>query len=75
LLYFNLTQNQKKALKIIIAKDGINIYDEQFLATYEIKTGSIQTALKGLLQKDIIDKIASKYYFQDPLFAYWLKII
>ena len=71
----NLTQNQKKAIKIIINKDGKNIYDEQQLATYQIKTGSIQTALKGLLQKDIVDKISEKYYFQDPLFEYWLEKI
>lgn len=68
----NLTQNQKKAIKIIIYKDGTNIYDEQQLATYQIKTGSIQTALKGLIQKDIVDKVSDKYYFQDPLFEYWL---
>jgi hypothetical protein len=69
----NLTPNQKKAIKIILNKDGKNIYDEQQLALYQIKIGSIQTALKGLLQKDIVDKISNKYYFQDPLFEYWLK--
>jgi len=71
----NLTANQKKAIKIIIKKDGKNIYDEQQLAIYQIKTGSIQTALKGLVQKDIVDKISDKYYFQDPLFEYWLEKI
>lgn len=71
----NLTPNQKKAIKIIINKDGKNLYDEQQLAIYEIKTGSIQTAIKGLLQKDIVDKVNDKYYFQDPLFEYWLKDI
>jgi hypothetical protein len=69
----NLTANQKKAIKVIINKEGKNIYDEQQLAKYEIKTGSIQTALKGLLQKDIVDKVSDTYYFQDPLFEYWLK--
>ena len=69
----NLTSNQKKAIKIILNKDGKNIYDEQQLAIYQIKTGSIQTALKGLLQRDIVDKVNEKLYFQDPLFEYWLK--
>lgn len=69
----NLTLNQKKAIKIIIKKDGKNIYDEQYLAMYHIKTGSIQTALKGLLYKDIIDKSNDKYYFQDPVFEYWVR--
>ena len=69
----NLTPNQKKALKIVVEKNGENLYDEQYLAKYKIKSGSYQTALKGLLQKDILDKNAKKYYFQDPLFEYWVK--
>ena len=68
----NITPNQKKAIKIIIDKYGINLYDEQYLAKYHIKTGSIQTALKALVQKDIIDKSKDKYYFQDPLFEYYV---
>lgn len=69
----NITANQKKALKIILHKSGQNLYDEQYLALYHIKSGSIQTALKGLMQKDIIDKTVNGYYFQDPLFEFWIK--
>ena len=69
----NLTPNQKKALKIVVAKDGQNLYDEQYLAKYQIKSGSIQTALKNLLERDILDKNSDGYYFQDPLFEYWIK--
>lgn len=69
----NLTPNQKKALKIVVEKNGENLYDEQYLAKFKIKSGSYQTALKGLIQKDILDKNAKKYYFQDPLFEYWIK--
>ena len=68
----NLTPNQKKALKIVLEKNGKALYDEQFLAKYQIKSGSLQTALKGLVQKDIIDKNSDGYYFADPLFEYWL---
>lgn len=70
-----LTPNQKKALKIVVSKNGKNLYDEQYLAKYRIKTGSIQTALKGLLEKDILDKNVDGYYFQDPLFEYWMQHI
>lgn len=69
----NLTLNQQKALKILIKKNGQNLYDEEYLVEYKLKVGSLQTALKGLLQKDIIDKIKNIYYLQDPLFEYWLK--
>ena len=71
----NLTPNQKKALKIVVAKDGKNLYDEQYLAKYQIKSGSIQAALKNLLERDILDKNSDGYYFQDPLFEYWIKRI
>ena len=68
----NLTPNQKKSLKIVVAKNGENLYDEQYFAKYKIKTGSFQTALQGLLHKDILDRDTSKYYFQDPMFEYWI---
>jgi len=71
----NLTLNQQKALKIIIQKDGKNLYDEEYLVKYKLKVGSFQTTLKGLVQKDIVDKIKNIYYLQDPLFEYWLKDI
>ena len=69
----NLTLNQQKALKIIIKKNGQNLYDEEYLVQYKLKVGSFQTALKGLVQKDIVDKVKNIYYLQDPLFEYWLK--
>ncbi len=69
----NLTPNQKKALKIVVQKDGVSLYDEQYFAKYEIKSGSFQTALNGLMKKDIIDKNGSAYYISDPIFEYWIK--
>jgi len=68
----NLTPNQKKALKIVVAKNGLSLYDEEYFVKYKIKTGSFQTALQGLLQKDILDRDTKKYYFQDPMFEYWI---
>jgi len=69
----NLTLNQRKALKVVLEKDGENLYDEIVLAKQKIKLSSFQTALKALIQKDILDKLKDRYYFQDPLFEYWLK--
>lgn len=70
----NLTPNQKKTVKIILDKGGKSLYDEQYLAKYQIKSGSFQTALGGLVKKDIIDKMAGEgYYFQDPLFEPWMR--
>ena len=52
---------------------GKNLYNEQCLAKYHIKTGSIQTALKTLIQKDIVNKNKDRYYFQDPSFEYYIR--
>ena len=69
----NLTLNQQKALKIIIKKEGKYLYDEECLTKYKLKVGSLQTTLKSLIRKDIVDKVDGIYYLQDPLFEYWLK--
>jgi len=69
----NLTPNQRKALKLIIEKNGQHLYDEHLLSKYEIKIGSLRKTLTILINKDIIDKTENKYYFQDPLFEYWLR--
>ncbi|NPA54682.1 MAG: hypothetical protein GXO21_08475 [Aquificae bacterium] len=69
----NLTTNQRKVLKLIVEKNGQNLYDEKALAKYEIKVGSLRKILQILLDKDIIYKTEDRYYLQDPLFKYWLK--
>ncbi len=70
-IWDNLTQNQKKALKIVLTTNGDNIYgDERAIGI--LKPSSLQTAIKKLIEKDILDK-KDRYYFQDPLFEYWLR--
>ncbi|ACO04910.1 MAG TPA: ATP-binding protein [Persephonella sp.] len=69
----NLTSNQKKVLKLIVEKNGQNLYDEHILAKYEIKVGSLRKIIQILMEKDIIDRRENRYYLQDPLFEYWLK--
>jgi len=70
-IWDNLTQNQKKALKIVLITNGENIYGDS--KAVEILTPpSLQTAIKKLIEKDILDK-KDRYYFQDPLFEYWLR--
>jgi len=70
-LWDNLTLNQKKALKVILITNGENIYGDD-RAIEILKTSSLQTSIKNLIQKDILDK-KERYYFQDPVFEYWLK--
>ena len=69
-IWDNLTNNQKKALKIVLITDGENIYGDERVKGL-ISSASLQTSIKKLIEKDILDK-KDKYYFQDPLFEYWL---
>ena len=66
-------------------KGTVNIIDECLKVglpapEYRYAFGAVQvtfrkneTALKNLLERDILDKNSDGYYFQDPLFKYWIK--
>ena len=71
-IWDNLTKNQKIALKVIILTNGESIYSNEYTQEM-IKLSSLQVAIKNLIQKDIIDKKEDIYYFQDPLFYFWLE--
>ncbi len=58
---------------LCLKHNGTSLYDEQYFAKYQIKSGSFQVALNGLTKKDIIDKNGLVFYICDPLFEYWIK--
>ncbi len=64
---------QQNTLKIIASLDGINIFQENTLAEYDIKSSSLQSALKSLIQKGIVFKIDKTIQFEDIEFKLWLK--
>lgn len=68
----HLSQNQKKALKLLIYAAGENIYSKETLEHFHFTSSSLKKAIEGVLTKDVVDHKSSKYYFQDPLFEYWL---
>ena len=67
-----LTLTQRKALKLIIAAEGKEIYAAHHLEAFSITSSTLQKAVKALLKKDIIDETAGTYRPQDPLFGYWI---
>src|SRR6056297_2504524 len=68
----HLSQNQKKALKLLIYAEGENIYSKATMEQFHFTSSSLKKAIEGVLAKDMVDQKAGKYYFQDPLFEYWL---
>jgi len=70
----HLTSNQHKALRVIIKSSGKSIYRKELLDNYNMSSSTIKRAVEALLSKDILDLEAGVYYFQDPLFEYYMKI-
>lgn len=71
----HLSQYQKKALKLLIYTNGQGIYGKEVMTKFNFTSSSLKKAVEGLLAKDVIDHKNGRYYFQDPLFEFWLKRI
>ncbi len=73
ILWDNLTGNQKKTLKLVLASDGKNLFTGEALQLADIKTASIVTqCLKALCGKQILVK-NSRYLIQDVLLRKWIQ--
>lgn len=73
ILWDNLTNNQKKVLKLIQLNGGQNLYTVTAMSSVEIKTPSVVTqCLKVLKDKEIIVKDDKKYIIQDLLLRKWI---
>ena len=68
-----LTQNQKKALRLIAETDGEGIYRAERLQQGGFNSGSVlQRALSSLMEKEIISKNGI-YQFQDAMLKKWIQ--
>ncbi len=68
-----LTQNQKKALRLIAETDGEGIYSAERLQQGGFNSGSVlQRALSSLMEKEIISKNGI-YQFQDAMLKKWIQ--
>ena len=72
LLYDNLTNPQKTALKIAV-RYGENVFDAKVLAENQIKKSTLQTALKKLQESEIIDKEDGHYFVPNRVFELWVQ--
>ncbi len=71
-LWETLTINQKKTLKLILLKNGSDLYSADSLQSVSLRTGSMVTkALSSLIKKEIIVK-NGHYIIQDVVFNKWL---
>ena len=68
-----LTQNQKKALRLIAETEGEGIYSAERLQQVGFNSGSVlQRALSSLMEKEILSKNGT-YQFQDAMLKKWIQ--
>ena len=70
-----LTTQQLNYLKALISGEK-SISSTKVMHRYQItSTTSISRSKAALIKNDILDSIAGKVSFQDPIYAYWLKTV
>lgn len=72
---FRLPEKQKLVL-VAIAKEGMakSVTSGAFIRKYRLPSAStVQSAVRGLLEKDFITNEQGKYYVYDLFLAYWIQ--
>lgn len=72
LVYDMLNNNQKIALKIL-AKYKKRIYSQEVLDEFNIKKQTLQSSIKALFEKEIVDKKDDEIYIPDRTLELWLE--
>jgi hypothetical protein len=68
-----LTQNQKKALRLLAETEGKSMYAAEQLQRVGFNSGSVlQRALSSLVEKEILSKNAT-FQFQDAMLKIWVQ--
>ena len=74
-IWDDLTLTQRKVL-VALSKGETDLYSVEFLQKYGFKrTSNVQVAIKGLLKKEIINKVRDRYEISDPFFKLWINHI
>lgn len=73
-LLYQLPEKQKE-LMIAVCKEGkaTALTSSKFIHKYSLPSSSVQSALKGLLEKDFVTKEGAFYMVYDRFFSLWLR--
>jgi len=66
------TNTQQNALKLIAYMNGKNIYNTEALKRYALTKASLQSALRGFIEKGVMFENKEGYEFEDVEFKMWL---
>jgi AAA+ ATPase superfamily predicted ATPase len=64
---------QQNALKIVAKQDGINLYTESIFQEFNIVKGSLQSAMRRLLDVGAIYEHEGRYFLENVELGMWLK--
>jgi len=74
LLWEQLAARQRASLQALAARGSADVYAQTVREEFRLgPASSVQTALRSLDAKDILDRYQGKYFFLDPLFPRWIK--
>lgn len=74
-LFASLTERQREILRAIAAENvATNVTSGEFVQKYHLKSpSSVQSALKGLSGKGVVEKTTDGYVINDRLYKFWLR--
>ena len=74
-LFAGLTERQREIVRAIAAENvATNVTSGEFVQKYHLKSpSSVQSALKGLSGKGVVEKTNGGYVITDRLYKFWLQ--
>ncbi len=70
--YLSLSKNQVKCLRALAKLGGKNVYSKDFILEAGISQSSIQSAMKVLVDMNILFESVNELKFMNPFFRAWL---
>ncbi len=71
-LWEELTNIQRKVLKLVAYTDGRELYRRENLEMFSLSANLVQKSIRSLIERDVLDKKDGRIVFQNPLMKLWL---
>jgi len=68
-----LTRGQTALLRAVAADPGDRILSREFMTRHHLSAGGIQSAIKKLVEQDLVEKHDDQWRVVDPVFGLWLR--
>jgi len=72
-LWDGITQKQREALIALASEDPTSLFSREFLEKWRLGVSSLQSSLKALEKRGVLEKgEQGKYRFDDEFFRLWI---